>query len=171
LNKYFFKKELKPDDPLIKSVTQTRTNEKLWKICVKNQNNFEKVIISKYVSIATGHHGVPLDIRFPGQETFTGEIIHSVKFKSSTFNKMVGKRVLVVGIGNSAVDVAVNLCNEGRCPKVVVSTRSGAWVVPNYISGFATDLYATRAFLALPWKVTSWIMEMIIKFIYGSPEK
>jgi dimethylaniline monooxygenase (N-oxide forming) len=40
---------------------------------------------------------------------------------------MTGKRVLVVGIGNSAVDVAVNLVNEGRCPKVCVSTRSGAW--------------------------------------------
>ena len=43
-----------------------------------------------------------------------GEIMHSVKFKSSTINKMVGKRVLVVGIGNSGVDITVNLYNEGR---------------------------------------------------------
>ncbi len=152
-------------------VTQTRnSNEKYWKISIRDKNNAEKVIVTNYVSIATGHHGVPLEVTFPGQETFSGEILHSVKFKSSTFNKMLGKRVLVVGIGNSGVDVAVNLYNEGRCPKVVVSTRSGAWVVPNYISGFATDLYATRSFLAIPWKVTSWVMEMIIKFIYGSPE-
>lgn len=43
-----------------------------------------------------------------------GEIIHSIKFKSAKKNNMEGKRVLIVGIGNSAVDVAVNLVNEGR---------------------------------------------------------
>ena len=32
------------------------------------------------------------------------------------------------------------------CPKVVVSTRSGAWIIPNYMKGFATDLYACRGF-------------------------
>ena len=37
-----------------------------------------------------------------------------MKFKSASFNKMNGKEVLIVGIGNSAVDVAVNLVNEGK---------------------------------------------------------
>ncbi len=54
---------------------------------------------------------------------------------------------------------------------MVCSTRSGAWIIPNYIHGFATDLYACRLFLRIPWKIGSFIMEAIIKFIYGSPEK
>jgi dimethylaniline monooxygenase (N-oxide forming) len=57
-----------------------------------------------------------------------------------------------------------------RCPNVTISTRSGSWIIPNYISGFATDLYACRTFLNLPWKVGSWIMEIVIKFIYGNPK-
>lgn len=40
--------------------------------------------------------------------------MHSVKFKSARFNNLIDKRVLIVGIGNSAVDAAVNLINEGR---------------------------------------------------------
>jgi dimethylaniline monooxygenase (N-oxide forming) len=84
---------------------------------------------------------------------------------------MVGKRVLIIGIGNSAVDIAINLVNEGNCPRVSISTRSGVWIIPNYINGFATDLYACRVFLALPWKLGTFIMESVIKFIYGDPKK
>lgn len=43
-----------------------------------------------------------------------GEIIHSVKYKSARKNHLEGKKVLIIGIGNSAVDVAVNLVNEGK---------------------------------------------------------
>jgi cation diffusion facilitator CzcD-associated flavoprotein CzcO len=45
--------------------------------------------------------------------SFEGEIIHSIKYKSAKYNNLVGKNVLIVGIGNSAVDIAVNLVNEG----------------------------------------------------------
>jgi dimethylaniline monooxygenase (N-oxide forming) len=94
-----------------------------------------------------------------------------VKYKSATLNGLEKKNVLVVGIGNSAVDAAVNLVNEGKCKKVHLSSRSGAWIVPNYISGFATDLYASRALLSLPWKASSFIFESVVKLIYGSPKK
>lgn len=57
------------------------------------------------------------------------------------------------------------------CPKVVISTRTGAWIIPNYVSGFATDLYATRALFAFPWKVSTNLFEAVIKFIYGNPKK
>ena len=44
----------------------------------------------------------------------SGKIIHSVEYKDAVTNGMEGKRVLVVGIGNSAVDVATNCASEGR---------------------------------------------------------
>jgi len=45
---------------------------------------------------------------------FAGEIIHSVKYKDVLTNHLEDKRVLVVGIGNSAVDAAVNIAAVGR---------------------------------------------------------
>lgn len=44
----------------------------------------------------------------------SGELIHSVKFKDVVTNKLEDRRVLVVGIGNSAVDAAVNIAAIGR---------------------------------------------------------
>ena len=156
-----------------KQVFKTIQNyDRLWKLICKNtETETETIYITPYVLIASGHHSVPKIPKFKGQDTFTGDIFHSVKYKSATFNNMSGKRVLVVGIGNSAVDIATNLVNEGRCPKVCISTRSGAWIIPNYVGGFATDLYACRFFLNIPWKIGNSILENNIKFIYGDPKK
>ena len=91
------------------------TYDKLWKITVSDtQTSSELVYITPFCSVCTGHHGTPRYATFSGQETFGGEIIHSVKYKNATHNDMIGKKVLVVGIGNSAVDVADNLVNEGK---------------------------------------------------------
>ena len=68
--------------------------------------------------------------------------MHSSEYKNAKINELEGKEVLVVGIGNSAVDAAVDLANH-QC-RVDISTRSGAWVLPNYVMGFPTDLYASR---------------------------
>ena len=45
---------------------------------------------------------------------WTGKVLHSVKYKDVVTNGMEGKRVLIIGIGNSAVDVAVNCASQGR---------------------------------------------------------
>ncbi|XP_077988074.1 flavin-containing monooxygenase 5-like [Glandiceps talaboti] len=129
----------------------------------------EELIIAKYVAIATGHHAKPSTAKFQGQETFKGEILHSADYKDPVTNRMVGNRVLVVGIGNSAVDVATDCASVGRCKEVHVSTRSGAWIVPNYIFSFPVDHYACRAFLWLPWKLSNVIFEKVITLIYGHP--
>ena len=81
---------------------------------MNHQANSEITYVTPYVCVASGHHATPKYASFPGQDTFKGEIIHSVKFKSALKNEMNGKRVLVVGIGNSAVDAAVNLVIEGK---------------------------------------------------------
>ena len=101
--------EIKPTFETIKSY------DKLWRVHVKDLvNNNEVTYLTPYVSVCSGHHGTPRFAKFPGQETFKGDIIHSVQFKNASKNNMIDKRVLVVGIGNSAVDEADNLVNEGR---------------------------------------------------------
>lgn len=84
---------------------------------------------------------------------------------------MEKKNVLLVGIGNSSVDAADNLVTQGDCPNVTISTRSGAWVLPNYINGYPVDLYANRFFLKQPWRISTQIFESIIKLMHGDPKR
>ncbi|BFZ00517.1 hypothetical protein BsWGS_03556 [Bradybaena similaris] len=129
------------------------------------------VYTCNYLAITTGHHAKPSWPKFKGEESFSGKIIHSVDYKDAVYNGFAGKRVLVVGIGNSAVDVAVDCATVGRCPSVYISSRSGAWVIPNYVLGVPTDLYACRFFLHLPKRVTNFVFGFLVSLVQGSPWK
>ncbi len=89
------------------------------------------------VVIANGHHWCPRLPEFPG--TFAGATLHSHHYK--TPEEYAGQRVLVVGIGNSACDIAIDLCRVARC--VHVSTRRSAHVVPKYLLGRPTDQWSS----------------------------
>lgn len=88
--------------------------------------------------VCNGHHWDPSYPEFPGH--FDGESIHSHHYIDPTDPlDLVGKRVLVVGIGNSAVDITSELARKGVAERVFISTRSGAWVVPKYVFGRPAD--------------------------------
>ena len=88
--------------------------------------------------VCNGHHWDPRYPRFAG--TFQGPQIHSHEYVDpSTPLDLKGKRVLVVGIGNSAVDIVSELARKTMCETVFISTRSGAYVVPKYIFGKPAD--------------------------------
>lgn len=86
--------------------------------------------------VCNGHHWDPSfpDPAFPG--TFDGPAIHSHDYIDPTTPlDVTGRRVLVVGIGNSAADIVSELSRKGVADHVFLSTRSGAWVVPKYLLG------------------------------------
>jgi cation diffusion facilitator CzcD-associated flavoprotein CzcO len=88
--------------------------------------------------VCTGHHWDPSYPEFPGR--FDGETLHSHHYIDPTEPlDLVGKRVLVVGIGNSAVDITSELSRKGVASRVFISTRSGAWVIPKYAFGRPAD--------------------------------
>jgi cation diffusion facilitator CzcD-associated flavoprotein CzcO len=88
--------------------------------------------------VANGHHWDPRYAEFPG--TFTGEQMHSHYYiDPSEPMDLRGKRILVVGIGNSASDITSELSQKSNRNRVFLSTRSGAWVVPKYIMGVPVD--------------------------------
>ncbi len=63
------------------------------------------------------------------------------------------KRILVVGIGNSAADITVELSQKAMRNQVTLSTRSSAWIVPKLMYGKAADMnFRTTPHLPLAWQ-------------------
>ncbi len=88
--------------------------------------------------VCNGHHWSPRSPEFPG--SFAGPQIHSHDYVDpSDPLDLYGKRVLVVGIGNSAVDIVSELARKTVADNVIISTRSGAYVIPKYIFGKPAD--------------------------------
>jgi hypothetical protein len=102
--------------------------------------------------VANGHHWDPPLPDFTG--TFDGVAVHSHFYVDpQTPLELTGKRILVVGLGNSAADIAVELSSKALQNKVTLSTRSSAWIVPKYIAGRPGDtLWRTSPHLPLSWQ-------------------
>ena len=93
------------------------------------------------VVIASGHNRVPRYPDIPG--AFTGTLLHACQYKSPlTPLPLTGKRVLVIGGGNSGCDIAVDCSRQAA--RTVHSTRRGYYVVPRFILGRPADLRNER---------------------------
>lgn len=102
--------------------------------------------------VANGHHWDARTPDFPG--AFTGTSIHSHEYiDPRTPLELSNKRILIVGIGNSAADITVELSSKALQNKVTLSTRSSAWIVPKFIAGRPGDtLWRTTPYLPLSWQ-------------------
>ena len=115
--------------------------------------------------VANGHHWDPRTADFPGE--FTGETMHSHHYIDPTEPlELKGKRILVVGLGNSAADIAVELSSKSLQNTVTLSTRSSAWIVPKYVYGLPADKYfVTSPHVPLHWQ--RWLLQKM-QFMTGS---
>jgi hypothetical protein len=88
--------------------------------------------------VANGHHWKPRVPDWPGE--FAGDLIHSHAYVNPFEPvEMRGKRVVVVGMGNSAMDIASELSFPWMASTLHVSARRGVWVLPKYRGGVAAD--------------------------------
>jgi cation diffusion facilitator CzcD-associated flavoprotein CzcO len=95
------------------------------------------------VLVATGHLTRPYEI--PELACFGGEYLHAHNYKEP--EPYVGKRICVVGIGNSACDIASDVCVTS--PRCVLVARSGVLILPKLLFGRAfTDITAQ---IQRPW--------------------
>ncbi|XP_055930613.1 flavin-containing monooxygenase 5-like [Argiope bruennichi] len=113
-----------------------------WLVKVRNLRSDEtREEIFDGVMVCTGHHGYPYTPSYPNLDLFTGQILHSSNYKSTS--GMENLRVLVVGAGNSGCDIAAELANVAK--KVYLSTRRGAWIYPRlFEKGKPMDVSLTR---------------------------
>lgn len=112
-----------------------------WAVVVRDlrQSRTEEHIFDAVV-VANGHHWDPAwpDPPIPGH--FDGAQLHSHDYVDPTTPlDMRGKRVVVVGMGNSAMDIAAELCRPGIAERLFLSARRGAWIIPKYIRGKPLD--------------------------------
>jgi hypothetical protein len=128
----------------------------------------------EHVLVANGHHWDPRwpEPGFPGAESFPGEQIHAHHYR--TPEPLVGKRVLVLGIGNSACDIAVESSRVAASTDLAM--RRGAHIVPKYLLGVPTDRLTDSPLARGPFKLQQWSMAALLRLTqgkvtdYGLPE-
>lgn len=96
------------------------------------------------VVVATGVQWVPSMPDLPG---FTGEVRHSVSYRDAA--EFSGRRVLIVGGGNSGCDIACDAANSAA--KASISLRRGYWFIPKHVFGLPSDIVGGKgSFLPKP---------------------
>lgn len=113
-----------------------------------------------YLLVANGHHSVP---RHPDWKAcFTGKYLHAHEYKTS--QGLEGKRVLVVGAGNSGCDCAVE--SSRVAARVDISLRSPQYIIPKFVMGRPTDAFAAN-FQWLPQSVQAWLQKISLHLQIG----
>jgi cation diffusion facilitator CzcD-associated flavoprotein CzcO len=133
-----------------------------WKIVWRNDGE-EHVEEFSGLLIANGTLSEPNMPEFEG--TFTGEMIHSSNYRYPT--QFSGKRVLVIGAGNSGCDIAVDAIHHGT--SCDLSMRRGYYFVPKYVFGKPADTMGGA--IKLPMALKRIVDGAILKWFVGDPQK
>ena len=144
--------------------TEAKSIKKLndhW-VTETNTENFQ----SKYVIIATGAFGKPKPMHFKGIESFTGKILHSADYK--TGKAFEGQKVLVVGFGNSACEIAIDLYEQGAVP--FMSVRSPVNIIPRDVLGIPI-LEISQWMSKLPPRMADIVNAPLLRILIGDITK
>ena len=126
----------------------------------------EASLVAPITVVATGWADYPYTPTWPGMETFAGPILHSTVYRNPT--AFAGKRVLIVGYGNSGGEIALDLA-EARVD-VTLAVRGPVNIVPRELFGLPILAYPT-AEQWLPSRVADTLNAPMVRFKIGSIEK
>jgi hypothetical protein len=109
-----------------------------WRVTLRRQDGSTEERTYAALAAASGTNWHPVLPDYPGE--FTGEIRHSQTYGSS--DELRGKRVLVIGAGNSGVDIA---CDAARsADRAFLSVRRGYHFIPKHVFGVPADVFAAN---------------------------
>ena len=143
-------------------VLQVQRQQHGWKL-ISERNGEQREWHFKGVLIANGTLHTPNLPRLPGD--FSGELLHSNVYKSADI--FAGKRVLVVGCGNSACDIAVDAVH--RAASVDLSVRRGYHFLPKFILGKPTDTFGGA--IKLPRRLKQLVDGLLVRALVGKPSQ
>jgi dimethylaniline monooxygenase (N-oxide forming) len=117
--------------------------------------------------VANGHHWNPRmpEPAFPGHDTTQIEQLHAHGY--TTEEQLRGKRVVVLGMGNSAMDIAVESSYVAEA--TYLAARRGAWITPKYLFGKPADQLKNDP--RVPFRLRRALIEKIIVSQVGRPEQ
>ncbi len=145
-----------------------------WEVTVEDADGGRETNRYRAVLVANGHHWDPRwpEPPFPGAEQFEGEQMHVHHYREP--DVLEGKRVLVLGIGNSATDIAVE--SSRIAEQTFLAMRRGAYVLPKYLNGKPTDESASKLLTRMPLSVQRFFLTRMLGVTvgdmtaYGLPE-
>ncbi|WCB95654.1 ribonucleotide reductase large subunit [Baekduia alba] len=119
------------------------------------------------VLVANGHHWNPRmpEPAFPGSDTFGGTQIHAHAYLDSSIFE--DKDVVVLGMGNSAMDIAVESSYVAN--STYLAARRGAWIIPKYLFGRPTDQLKNDP--RIPFKIRQKVIHRLIRLSVGDVTK
>ena len=121
---------------------------------------------SKRVVVATGYNAVPYMPQWVGQERFRGRILHSSEYRNG--QSFRGQNVLVIGCGNSAGEIAIDLYEHGA--RVTMSVRGPVNIVPRDILGLPI-LTVSIALSRLPARLADVLAAPLLRIAIGDVTK
>lgn len=142
-----------------RSVSFIQRSGSEWEVRFDN-GDFET---ARYVDIATGANRVPNVPQWPGKEYFSGKILHSRDYKNP--KPFSGQRVLVVGLGNTGAEIALDLCLQGV--DTTISARSPVSVVPRDFLGRPVQVTAKKL-ARLPLGLGDRIGALVRRIVFGN---
>ena len=134
-------------------------SENEWKVTFEDSNGQHTEAFSDLI-VCNGHHWNPRMPEYPGK--FDGDFIHSHDFKKAEPFK--DKRVLVIGGGNSACDVAVETSRVSK--RTSISWRRGYRIIPKFFFGKPSDIVGS-GMTWLPVKLRSMLSQFLIRVFIG----
>jgi thioredoxin reductase len=121
------------------------------------------------VMVANGHHWDPRwpEPPFPGELDDSVDVVHAHHYRTSEGYE--DKNVLVLGIGNSACDIAVETSRVSRM--TYLAMRRGAWIIPKYIGSVPVDEVSPSWSWRVPFFVQRLVLGFLVKRAQGDPTK
>jgi cation diffusion facilitator CzcD-associated flavoprotein CzcO len=141
-------------------VVEVNRLERGWQL-ISEQNGVRRNWQFDGVLIANGTLHKPNSVSLPGD--FDGQVMHSSEYRSAAVFE--GKRVLVVGCGNSACDIAVDAVH--RAASVDISVRRGYYFLPKFILGKPTDTFGGA--IKLPRPLKQRLDGLLVRALVGKP--
>ncbi|OAY83387.1 Indole-3-pyruvate monooxygenase YUCCA2 [Ananas comosus] len=106
----------------------------VWRVIAEGSEGERKEYVSRWLVVATGENAEAVAPRIEGMGEFKGSVVHTSMYKSGDVYR--GKRILVVGCGNSGMEVCLDLFDHNARPSIVV--RDTVHVLPREMLGIST---------------------------------
>ncbi|KAM7265615.1 hypothetical protein ACFE04_003298 [Oxalis oulophora] len=166
LESYVTRFDIKPQfNECVQSARYDETSG-FWRVKTVTNNN-EVEYICKWLVVATGENAERVVPEIDGLKEFSGEVIHACDYKSG--ESFSGKKVLVVGSGNSGMEVSLDLSNHNALPSMVC--RSSVHVLPREMFGKSTFELACLLLKWLPLWFVDKLLLIMAWLLLGNIEK